>query len=303
VVNMTHVFSHTAVNLTSVKAGKHIYTEKPIATTVEEADAIITEAEKSGCKLACAPPFLLNPAISQAKQVVSDGMIGKVCFARGHGSHAGIETIEGWPTDSTWFIKKGAGPFFDLGVYALTVLTGILGPARRVAAFSGIAIPERRVHGGETKGTIFKTEAHDNTLALLDFGDSVFASVDATFCVRAVKGAAYEFYGSEGDLAICRSSGSNFWFEAYIDKENSPNRGWLTSQYNPFPNWRITLPTPRAQWEKWEISSGVIHLIDCILEDRRPAITGEHARHIVEIITKAYRAAETGASQELSTSF
>ncbi len=112
-----------------------------------------------------------------------------------------------------------------MGVYPLTVLTGIMGPAKRVTAFSGIAIPERVISGVVTKGMIQKTEAHDNTLLLLDFGSSTFAAVDATFCVRAVKGASYEFYGSEGDLVFNRSAGPDFWFEAYIDKEGSPLNG------------------------------------------------------------------------------
>jgi len=308
VVNLTDIFHHVPVSMAALQAGKHVYTEKPLAPTVQEANSLIEEAEKNKVKLACAPPFFLHPAIHQGKEIISSGIIGKICFARGHGSHAGIDAIEGWQTDAKWFIKKGAGPAFDMGVYPLTVLTGIIGPAKRVTAFSGIAIPERVISGGITKGMIQKTEAHDNTLLLLDFGSSTFAAVDPTICVRAVKGASYEFYGSEGGLVFNRSAGAGFWFETYIDKEGSPLNGWLTSMANPFQGWRVTLggshePRLRKISESWNIGAGVVHLVDCILEDKKPLISGEHARHIVEIITKAYQAAETGTTQELVTTF
>ncbi len=306
VVNLTDIFHHVPIIRAALRAGKHVYTEKPLAPTVEEANSLIEEAEKNKVKLACAPPLLLHPAIRQGKEIILSGTIGKICFARGHGSHAGIDVIEGWPTDASWFIKKGAGPAFDLGVYPLTVLTGIIGPAKRVTAFSGIAIPERLIKGGVTKGMIQKTEADDNTLLLLDFGDSTFAAVDATFCVKAIKGAAYEFYGSEGTLVFNRSTGSDFWFEAYSSKEGLPTSGWFTSRAKPFPSWRVPLHQTRPFWEtseSWNISAGLVHLVDCILEDQKPLISGEHARHIVEIITKAYQSAETGRTQELVTTF
>jgi predicted dehydrogenase len=303
VVNLTPVFSHRPITQASLQAGKHVFTEKPIATSVSEANELIEEARKRRLKLVCAPVFLLNPAIKQSKDIIARGTIGKVCFARGHGSHAGLENIEGWPTDATWFLKTGAGPLFDLGVYPLTVITGLLGPAKRVTAFSGVAVRERHVKGGTTKGAKMKTEAHDNSHLLLDFGESVFASVDGTFCVKAVKGPAYEFYGSNGVLVINRSKGSNFWFEAYIDGDESPVTGWLSSRLNPFESWRITLPTRRHTWEDWTIDKGIEHLVECILQDKPPIPNCEHARHVVEIIEGAYEAARTGKAQQLATTF
>jgi predicted dehydrogenase len=303
VFNLTPIFQHMPINLATLRAGKHLFSEKPMAPTVEEATLLIEEAEKRRLKLVCAPIFMLNPAIRQGGRILSEGILGKVCFAKGHVSHGGIENIEGWPTDATWFLKKGAGALFDLGIYPLTVVTGLLGPARRVTALSGIALPKRLVKGGITRGKVMETESHDNSHLLLDFGDSVFASIHGTFCVKAAKGPPFEFYGSGGVLTINHSKSTDFWLEAYVDNKESPFEGWLSSRRYPFESWRVTLPTPRDKWEDWYIDLGVDHLVECILEDKKPIACGEHNRHVIEIIVKAYEAVETGMTQDLSTSF
>ena len=98
------------------------------------------------------------------------GAIGQPCFARVRSSHGG-PAAGNWPLDPTWFYQEGSGPLLDMGVYGIHEITGILGPAKRVVAFSGITEQVRTVRGGPFKGKQIDVTADDNTLLMLDFGE------------------------------------------------------------------------------------------------------------------------------------
>ena len=290
VVDLTPISEHGKVNLETLEAGKHLYTEKPMATTMEDADAMLETARRMGVKLACAPPVLLTPLNIALKRLIGEGVIGKVAFVRAHSSHFGASEFLGYLSDPTWFFKPGGGPIFDMGVYAVHTLTGLLGPAKRITALSGIAIPERLVRSGPAKGQIIQVEEDDNTLMLLDFGESTFAVIDATFCVHATKGPSTEFYGSLGVLNI-NSRAFDAPVELYIVDREHDVKGWCTPDLGIRPDTR------------WTLGHGVAHLAECILEDKGPAISGEHARHALEIMIKAKESARQGRALELETTF
>jgi len=88
-VDLTPIPLHGEINLKILRAGKHLITEKPIATTLEDGYAILQEAEERSLKIAAAPPDMLYPHIAEARRIVASGAIGQVCFARVHSSHAG----------------------------------------------------------------------------------------------------------------------------------------------------------------------------------------------------------------------
>jgi predicted dehydrogenase len=290
VVDLTPIAEHAAINIKVLQASKHLYTEKSMATTMEEADAIIAEAQRAGVKLACAAPVMLSPLNQKVKELIDSGVIGKVAFARMHSSHFGASEFTGYGSDPTWFFKPGGGPILDMGVYAVHTLTGLLGPAKRITAMSGISVPERLVRSGPAKGKIIQVEEDDNTQILLDFGDATFGIIDATFCVHATKGPRAEFYGSLGVLNI-NGSGVEAPVELYLVDREHDVKGWIAPE----------LDTPRGV--RWTIARGVEHLAECILEDKAPLISGEHARHALEIMTKAREAARLGQTLDINTTF
>jgi predicted dehydrogenase len=290
VVDLTPIAEHAAVNIKALQAGKHLYTEKSMATSMADADTIIAEAQRVGVKLACAAPVMLSPLNQAVKELMDSGVIGKVAFARMHSSHFGASEFTGYGSDPTWFFKPGGGPILDMGVYAVHTLTGLLGPAKRITAMSGISVPERLVRSGPAKGKIIQVEEDDNTQILLDFGDATFGIIDATFCVHATKGPRAEFYGSLGVLNI-NDYGVEPPAELYLVDREHDLKGWIAPE----------LGIPRGA--QWSIANGVEHLAECILEDKEPLISGEHARHALEIMTKAKEAARQGKTLELVTTF
>ncbi|RZU10944.1 putative dehydrogenase [Kribbella rubisoli] len=297
VVNLTPIPVHGRTCAQILAAGKHLATEKPLATSMEDADRICELAAESDLTVVCAPFNMLYPDRAEARRLVREGAIGKVAFARVRSSHGGPAS-GAWPADPTWFYQKGSGPLFDMGVYGIHEITGILGPARRVVAFAGITEPTRTVRGGPFQGKTIDVTADDNVLMLLDFGESTFAVVDGTFNVNAARGPKLEIYGREGTINL---SGRPFGgdgppLEIFRMDAVGGLRGWIAPD----------LPdgdAPMRRLVGLHRAVLVDHLADCVASGTRPLLNLEHARHVLEIMLKADEAARTGQAQELTTTF
>ena len=298
VANLTPIPYHGATSLQILLAGKHVVSEKPLATTMEEADALIEAAARRDLTFVCAPPAMLAPYYQEVHRLIGEGTIGRVAFARVRSSHGG-PAASAWPHDSSWFYQKGSGPLFDMGVYGIHEITGILGPARRVVAFSGITEPVRTVRAGPFKGAQIEVTADDNTLFMLDFGQSTFAVIDGTFNVNAAKSPKVEIFGRGGTININDARASRTGappVEIYRVDAVPGVGGWITPE-----SWTLSLAQKR--YEQLERAILVDHLVDCVWEQRRPVLSAEHARHALEIMLKAMESARTGQAVELGTSF
>lgn len=292
VVNLTPIFLHSETSRLIVERGKHLVSEKPLAATMEDADAIIEIAANNGVKIVCAPPDMLFPTYSEAKRLIAEGTIGKVAFARVRSSHAGPGgSPGGWPLDPTWFYQEGSGPLLDMGVYGIHEITGLLGPAKRVTAFSGITEPTRVVRGGPFKGTEIEVTADDNSLFMLDFGGSTFAVIDGTFNVHAAKSPKLEVFGRRGVLNVYGDSP----VEVYRTDALPGVDGWIT------PNHWGALHD--AHVEALQRAVLVDHLVECVAQDKHPVLSAEHARHALEIMLAVNTSARTGQHIELKTTF
>ena len=203
VLNLTPILAHFENSMEILAAGKHLVTYKPLASTLAEADEICELARERGLLVVCAPDDMLKREWTEARRLLQEGAIGQVAFARLQSSQAG-PAARAWPSDPTWFYQKGAGSLLDLGVYGIHRATGVLGPAKRVTAMSGIVAPTRKARGGPFDGLEIQVTEDDNTLVMLDFGGSVFAVVDGTFNVVGTKTPDMEVFGLGGTLIVGR---------------------------------------------------------------------------------------------------
>ncbi|SDS44977.1 Gfo/Idh/MocA family protein [Jiangella sp. DSM 45060] len=299
VVNLTPIPAHGDTSRRILEAGKHLALEKPVATTMDDANAIVQLAEEQGLTVVVSPPNMLYPSRSEARKLIRDGVIGRVAFARARPSGAGPAAGAPW-RDPSWFYQEGSGPTFDVGVYGIHELLGLLGPVRRVTAFSGITDPVRTVRRGPYKGLEIPVTADDNTLMLLDFGDSVFATVDSTFNVYASKGPRIEIYGREGALNVnynINQSGPAPQLEVYrTDINGSEFDGWVAPNLGHLSGaetWALNLKRALL----------VDHLADCVLGGTSSALGADLARHALEIMLGAYESARTGAAVPIDSTF
>lgn len=292
VVNLTPMPMHGPLSIAALEAGKHVYVEKPMAISMSDADRELELAEEKGLKLCCAPPTFLSSMNRKVKEIIDGGAIGKVCFARAHGSHGGPARWAGYTSDPTWFYQKTAGPVLDLAVYSIDTLTRVLGPVKRVSAFSGLAVPELTIQSQGARGKELRPQVDDTTLMLLDFTPSgtddgiPIASVDGTYNLLASQGPWMEFYGDKGTLDV-----PHFGQELQLFQAESEE-----------PDWQA-IEVELTDLDRMGLAVGVNHWLDCILQDEAPFLSGEHARHVLEIMLATYESAETGRAVEIETAF
>jgi len=298
VLNLTPIPAHAATSLEILAAGKHLATEKPLATTLEEADAIIKAATAQGLKVVCSPPNMLYPSRIEAARLIRSGVIGKVAFAKVRASHGGPASMLNWPTDPSWFYKEGSGPLFDVGVYGIHEMLGLLGPALRVSAFSGITEPTRVVRSGPAAGQEITVTTDDNTLIMLDFGGSTFAVVDGTFNVNAAKGPRLEVFGRAGTLNLPNNllvNGGRGIDLFRLDAAAGVS-GWVDLDLTH-------LEPAQQRVDKLRRALLADHLADVVAGTAAPVLGADVARHALEIMLKAHESARTGRVVDLETTF
>lgn len=288
-VNTTVIPSHFDVTLAALEAGKHVYTQKPMSVTLDEANRLVEASRRYGRRLAVAPEHPVRPHLRQMRRMIDEGVIGTVAFARVQTSHHGPEKHNTTVTrDSTWFYKPGSDPIMDLGVHGLSMITSLLGPVRRLSAMSGRSLPVRHITAGPLTGKRIDVEIDDNSLLMLDFGDARFAMLDATYCVPASLGPWLEIYGSTGTLAV-----------TYERRAGQPPHPILHVFHTDDGEWRVAEvePTPPVR------DLGVLHMVECLRTSEPHLLTAEHGRHLVEIVTSAPVAAREGRSIPMQTTF
>ena len=282
--------AHYEINMKALKAGKHLYSQKPIGLTVAEATDMINAAKSSGVKFAASPIHMLRPDIQEAKRLIRQGVLGKINIIRAVASHGGPEYFQYRANDPSWFYEPGAGALYDMGVHALHIVTGILGPAKAVSCMAAISEPKRVVRSGSFDGKgIASDKMYDNYLIHLDFGGGTLGEILTGFCTKASAGPSLEIYGAYGSIIFTGESDNPM--KIYIDDPARKIRGWL-EQY----------PQERTAPEFFQCSC-VADLIGAIEEDRAPMITPEHARHVIDIMCRVEESAADGATHKLDTTF
>jgi len=272
VVILTSMPEHARLAIASLEAGKHVLVEKPIATSLSDAAEVVAAARQAKGHLLCAPFTILSPTFQQIGQRLRQGQIGQPCLARARYGWAG-------PDWSEWFYKPGGGCLFDLAVYCFTSLTGLLGPARRVTAMAGTALPEREIQGRK-----IQSEVVDNAQVLLDFGANAFAVVTSGFTMQQYRNPGLEIYGTTGTIQMLGDDWDPDGFELW---------------QNAAGCWQVFRETD----PEWPWTDGLRHLVECVRAGQRPVVVPEHARHVLEIMLRAETAAKTGQAQALETTF
>lgn len=298
VVNLTPIPVHGETSLKILEAGKHLTTEKPVGVTIEEVDALEEAAAARNLTVVCAPPNMLYPTRREARRLLAANTVGQLCFVRHRSSGPGPGSIA-WPSDPSWFYEKGSGPMFDIGVYSMHEMIGILNrPVQRVFGFFGITEATRTVPAGPYRGLTFPVTANDNNLVLLDFGDSLFGVIDGTYNVWAAKSPRMEVFGREGTLNMWHNLNVTGGKQLEIFRVDHGHgvRGWWDVEIGD-------LAFAQRHVDNLKRALIVEHLVDVVRGDRPNELALDQARHALEIMLKAEEAGRTGQAIELTTTF
>jgi predicted dehydrogenase len=256
----------------ALSAGKNVLVEKPMATTLEEAAALVAQSKVSARRLVCAPHIVLSPTYREVHRRAHGGVIGRIVLARARYGWSG-------PWWAKWYYEPGGGALFDLGLYNITSLCGIFGPVKRVTALVGTALPERIVEGEPIHVT-----SDDNAHVLLDFGASRFGCVTTGFTMQKYRSPAVELYGTDGVLQLLGDDWAPEGFEQWR---------------NPHGAWEI-FPESDTNWP-W--TDGLRHLVDAIESGDETVTKPEHAYHTLEVALAAMRSATEGRAIEVKSDF
>lgn len=292
---------HYEQGMMALNAGKHIHFNKTMTTTVAEANDLIDLADKKGLKIVASPGEVLRPQVQAVRRAIQEGKIGIPVWAiagAGFGTYHLDEPErmaqgDAPAIDPSWYFRKpGGGPLYDVSVYSFHGLTSVLGPVKRVSAMSGIRVPERAFAGKSVK-----TEADDNTGILMDFGDGLFAVGYGSAAGSTNWWFTGTYFGTEGEIK---------GFEVNGEELDYPERPLSDAVGGGVMGAQMTLPHVVGEHRdigEQHVFEDVAQFIDWVRDDIATPVSAQHARHVIDIIESSFRAAETGQTQELSTTF
>ena len=187
--------------MAALEAGRHVYTEKPLARLPMRQEDSGTMRERPEISCSFAPrASCCSPRSSRFARSLSSGELGVIRAARAQ-AFAGVPPWPGYLSDPSPYFEAGAGPLVDMGVYPLHVLTGLLGPVSSVAAMASTDSRELRCHRGSLRGQGHSVEAEDEWQLLARLG-SCTASVEASFSTVGSAAADCELRGDRGAVAF-----------------------------------------------------------------------------------------------------
>ena len=280
-VTLTDMQLHGELNKKALMAGKHVWSEKPMANTYAEGKALLELAKSKNLRLWGAPAVVNSPQFAFMAKCIQEGKLGRLASAHGQYGHTG----PGW---SSFFYEKGGGSMPDLGVYNIATLTGLLGPALSIMAMTSIVNPERMI---DEKGLV-KVEVEDNAHILIDHGKGIISHVMCGF----------NYFDPHGHEAKGQQLHS---LQIFGDKGNMRLIGydWETNGVYLDDSW----DNPATLYEKepggylWQ--EGATKVGESILSKTEPKINVEHALHVLEVMEAARKSSATGTKVKMQSTF
>ena len=283
IINLTIPSAHEKVCVQALRAGKHVYVEKPLATTREEARRILDVATEEGLLVGGAPDTFLGAGIQTALELIENGEIGvpigasAFMIGRGH---------EHWHPDPVFYYKKGGGPMFDMGPYYLTALVALLGPIERISGSVRASYPERTILSKPKAGEKVTVEIPTHISGTIDFASGAIGSITTSF--DAFGGSSLppiEIYGSEGTLLI-----------------PDPNHFGGIVRLRKKDEMEFTDIPLTHQFDGNDRGLGVADMAAAILNKRKYRASGDLAFHVLEAMHGFHDSSESGVHYKMKSS-
>ncbi|MFL5681188.1 MAG: Gfo/Idh/MocA family protein [Chloroflexota bacterium] len=292
VVNLTPAPLHAVVSQAALELGLHVYSEKPIAGTLEDADRLIEMARDRGRLLLCAPGEAVSRRGRWLDDIVRSGRLGRLTLAVAHHADSGPATWREYSGDPAVFYGPGVGPVFDHGIYRLHLMTTLLGAVRRVQAMGSISRPTRIVRGGPRTGESIPITAPDHVLINLEFDNGALGQLLASFGAANTRAPWLELHFTDGTLSY---GGASYEPDApaslFLDDDSALGlEGWIEGLGPPPPDDNLGT-----------VEAGILHFVACLRGEETPILTAEHARHVLDIVLCAYQSIDDGAAHDTKT--
>ena len=280
VLNLTPPAVHAEVTRAALEAGKHVYSEKPLAMSAPGAAELLDLADGRGLRVGCAPDVFLGGALQAARALIDGGAIGRPLGVSATMLAGGQEA---WHPDPDIFFRDGAGPLLDMGPYYLTAIVALLGPVVRVAGLSSTFVTERTIEIGPRRGERFAAETPTHTTAALDLRCGATATLLATFEAPSHYSSTFLVLGAEGTLLL---PDPNMFGETVRLRRGGG--GWEERPY-------------RSGGAREVRGIGLQDLVDAIVSDREPRASGRLALHVIDVARSILASAESGTTLQVGS--
>jgi predicted dehydrogenase len=277
VINLTIPAAHAEISLRALEAGKHVYSEKPFATTVADGRKILETAKAKGLRVGCAPDTFMFAPHQTARKLLDEGHIGRPVAATGFMMSRGPE---GWHPNPDFFFQFGGGPMLDMGPYYITCLINLLGPATTVTGSARISYPERTAKDGHK----IKVEVPTHVTGTLEFASGAVATLAMSFDITGHRLPVMEVYGENGTLAIPDPNG----YHPNVVQSYVPGVSDWADQPDPF----------RPEWAR---GIGTADMAYGITYGRPHRASGELAFHVLEIMYAFIEATDRGGRVDIQS--
>ena len=265
VVNLTPPAAHVAVSQAAIAAGKHVYSEKPLALSLDEGRALIARAERAGVEVGCAPDTFLGTGLQTTARALRVGMIGTPVAAMAAWGGPGPEL---WHPDPQFFYLPGGGPVLDMGPYYVTALVTHLGPVTTVTARTITGDRPRVVGSGPRAGSVLRVETATHASALLEHASGALSTVTLSFETWASGNQLLEIYGTGGTLQL-------------PDPNHFSLRG---SVFNADSLGRFVELVDGGGFVGAGRGVGAVEMARSVALGRRPRASGALALHVTEVL-------------------
>jgi predicted dehydrogenase len=278
-INLTVPKAHAEVSLAAISAGKHVYSEKPLAVNRKGGQELLAAAQEKGVRVGCAPDTFLGGGHQTCRKLIDDGWIGEpvaaVAFMVCHGH-------ESWHPNPDFYYQVGGGPMLDMGPYYLTALINLLGPVKRATGSTRLTFSERTATSESNYGRRIPVEIPTHIVGVLDFASGAVGTIITSFDIWAANLPNIEIYGSEGSLCVpdpngfggvvrVRRAGADQWSEVPLTHSADVGRG-----------------------------IGVADMAYAIVHGRPSRASGEMAYHVLDIMEAFEDASQTGRHVEIA---
>jgi predicted dehydrogenase len=199
VLNLTPPKAHAPLVRASLAAGKHVYTEKPLAATSAEGRELVADAEQRGLRLGCAPDTFLGSAYETARRLIEEGAIG---LPLGAAATMLVGGPDSWHPNAEMFYRAGGGPLLDIAPYYLTAIVSLLGPIASVAGFTATPTPERTLGAGPRAGEVITVDVPTHATTVLRLERGGLATMTVSFEARDQYLSGLVVYGTTGSLVL-----------------------------------------------------------------------------------------------------
>ena len=270
-------YAHAELTIKALKEGKHVLCEKPMATTIEDCEAMVAAAQESGKFLMIGHNQRLAKAHVKAKELIDAGLIGNIITFRTTFGHGGPETWSINPGKNTWFFdkKKAAmGVMADLGVHKTDLIQFLTGQ-RVVRTTAKLVTLDKRGEDGELIGV------DDNAVCIYEMSGGAFGTMTASWTFYGAEDNSTVIYGSKGIMRIYDDPAHSIVVKLADGGEQ-------------------VYDVEQIQTNDNQTSSGVIDLwIDCLKNNRAPEISGASALTAMRAVFASIKSSELGESVEI----